>query len=190
MSGLFTRNRLIGLAIAAFIAVFDQVTKWYVVGPLALRQVGNIELLPFFDLTYTENRGISLGMLQATNMEMRWLLVLLTAVIAIVVLVWMLREKRFGDIFGLALILGGAVGNIRDRYALGYVIDFADLHIGDFRPFLIFNVADAAITIGVVIILARSLLVRDKDETETNVPPSENPDSAPISKNLGEPTDA
>ncbi|KPF63711.1 signal peptidase II [Porphyrobacter sp. AAP60] len=167
MSGLLTRNRLIGLALAAFIAVIDQVVKWYVTGPLALRQVGNIDLLPFFDLTYTENRGISLGMLQATNMETRWLLVLMTGVIAVVVLVWMMREKRLGDITGLALILGGAIGNIRDRYLFGYVIDFADFHIGDFRPFLIFNIADAAITIGVVIILARSLFVRDKDATET-----------------------
>jgi signal peptidase II len=167
MNGLFTRNRVIGLALAAFVAAIDQVVKWYIIGPLALRQVGHIDLLPFFDLTYTENRGISLGMLQATNMETRWLLVLLTGVIAVVVLVWMMREKRLGDIIGLALILGGAIGNIRDRYVFGYVIDFADFHIGDFRPFLIFNIADAAITIGVVIILARSLLVRDKDETET-----------------------
>lgn len=171
MSALLTRNRLIGLALAALVAIIDQVSKWYVIGPLALRQVGHIPLLPFFDLTYTENRGISLGMLQATNMEMRWLLVLLTGVIAVVVLVWLMREKRMADIFGLVLILGGALGNIRDRYVLGYVIDFADLHIGSFRPFLIFNIADAAITIGVVIILARSLFVRDKDTTETGETP-------------------
>lgn len=167
MSELFTRNRLIGLAFAAFIAGIDQLVKWWVIGPLALRQVGHIDLLPFFDLTYTENRGISLGMLQATDMETRWLLVAMTAVIALVVAVWMMREKAMGEILGLALILGGAVGNIRDRYDLGYVIDYADFHIGTFRPFLIFNIADAAITIGVVIILARSLFVRDKEETET-----------------------
>lgn len=178
MSGLFTRNRLIGLAFAALIAVIDQAVKMYVIGPLALRQVGRIDLLPFFDLTYTENRGISLGMLQATNMETRWLLVLLTGVIALVVLVWMLREKRLGDIFGLALILGGALGNIRDRYDLGYVIDYADFHIGDFRPFLIFNIADAAITIGVVIILARSLFVRDKADTQVGDMPRGEPNDA------------
>ncbi len=171
MSALLTRNRLIGLALAALVAIIDQLSKWYVIGPLALRQVGHIPLLPFFDLTYTENRGISLGMLQATNMEMRWLLVLLTGVIAVVVVVWLMREKRMADISGLALILGGALGNIRDRYVLGYVIDFADLHIGSFRPFLIFNIADAAITIGVVIILARSLFVRDKEATETGETP-------------------
>lgn len=186
MTGLFTSNRLIGLAVAALIAVIDQVVKWYVIGPLMLRQVGRIDLLPFFDLTYTENRGISLGMLQATNMETRWLLVLLTGVIALVVLVWMMRERKLGDILGLALILGGALGNIRDRYDLGYVIDYADFHIGTFRPFLIFNIADAAITIGVVIILARSLLVRDKGDNQTSVPFSGDAEDEP----RGEPKDA
>ncbi|MDJ0642158.1 MAG: signal peptidase II [Erythrobacter sp.] len=177
MNGWFTRNRVIGLALALFIALIDQIVKWYVLGPLALRSQPNrkIELLPFFDLTYTENRGISLGMLQATSMEMRWLLVLLTATIALVVLIWMMREKLMGDIIGLAMILGGAIGNIRDRWNLGYVIDYADFHIGTFRPFLVFNVADAAITIGVVIILARSLFLRDKDETDSEEPPAERP---------------
>ncbi len=166
MKGLLTRNRLIGLALAAFIAGIDQIVKWYVIERLDLRLVRNIELLPFFDLTYTENYGISLGLLEATNMEMRWLLVLVTAGIAGIVFVWLLRERLLGDILGLALILGGAIGNIMDRYSLGFVIDYADLHIGTFRPFLIFNIADAAITIGVVIILARSLFVREKDAAE------------------------
>jgi len=163
MSSLFTRTRLIGLALAAFIAGLDQLVKWVVIDQLDLRVVRHIELLPFFDLTYTENYGISLGLLEATNMEMRWLLVLVTAGIAAVVFIWMMREVLLGDIIGLALILGGAIGNIMDRYSLGYVVDYADLHIGGFRPFLIFNIADAAITIGVVIILARSLFLRDKD---------------------------
>ncbi len=164
MTQLLTRNRLIGLAIAAVIAVLDQLAKWYVLGPLALREVGHIDLLPFLDFTYMENRGISYGMLQATSMEMRWVLVLLTLVIALVVLVWLLRERKLGDILGLALILGGAIGNIRDRYALGYVVDFVDFQVLGYRPFAIFNVADAAISLGVVIILARSLLVSDKGD--------------------------
>ncbi|MEE4537449.1 MAG: signal peptidase II [Erythrobacter sp.] len=165
MNGLFTRNRVIGLVLAALIAVVDQWAKWYVIGPLDLRRVRQIELLPFFDLTYVENRGVSLGMFEATSMEMRWALVALTALIALIVLVWILREKLLGDIFGLALILGGAIGNICDRFELGYVIDYADLHIGTFRPFLVFNIADAAITIGVVIILARSLFMSDNGDT-------------------------
>jgi signal peptidase II len=179
MSSLFTRPRIIGLALAALVAIIDQAVKAYVVGPLDLRRVERIGLLPFFDLTYTQNFGISLGMFQASNMETRWLLVAVTAGIALVVLVWMMRETLLADIIGLALILGGALGNIRDRYDLGYVIDYADFHIGTFRPFLIFNIADAAITIGVVIILARSLLVREKDATETGADaPRGEPDDA------------
>jgi signal peptidase II len=175
MSQLFTRNRLIGLVFAALIVVIDQLVKWYVVGPLDLRTVRNIELLSFFDLSYVENRGVSLGMLQATSMEMRWLLVAFTALIAVVVLVWMMREKLLGDILALGMILGGAIGNIQDRYSLGYVIDYADFHIGSFRPFLVFNIADAAITIGVVIILARSLFMREKDQDTDGEPvPAEN----------------
>ena len=62
-------------------------------------------------------------------------------------------------------MLGGALGNIRDRVIHGHVIDYADLHFGEWRPFLVFNLADAAITIGVLIILARSFLSREKRET-------------------------
>lgn len=177
MGQLFTRNRLIGLVFAALIVVIDQAVKGYVISTLNLRTVRNIELLSFFDLSYVENRGVSLGMLQATNMEMRWLLVAGTALIAVVVLVWMMREKLLGDILALGMILGGAIGNIQDRYTLGYVIDYADFHIGTFRPFLVFNIADAAITIGVVIILARSLFLREKDDnkdTDAEPVPAEN----------------
>jgi signal peptidase II len=162
-----TRLRLIGLALAGAIFTLDQAIKGYVEGPLGLHQIGDrLPLLPFFDLTRTHNYGVSLGMLTATSMEMRWGLVALTAAIALVVLVWMLREKQPGDVLPLALVLGGALGNIRDRINSGYVLDYADFHIGDFRPFLIFNLADAAITIGVVIILARSFLIREKPETQ------------------------
>ena len=165
MARIFTRNRLIGLAIAVVIYLVDQWVKYMVDGPWGLKRQGdNIELLPFFDLTRVHNFGVSLGMFQATSMEMRWGLVALTAFIALVVLIWMMREKVMGEILGLSLVLGGALGNIHDRFTYGYVLDYADFHIGEFRPFLIFNVADACITIGVLIILARSLFVREKDE--------------------------
>lgn len=181
MSGLLTRNRAIGLGFAALIAVLDQLTKWLVAGPLGLVQQGDkLDLLPFFDLLRVHNYGVSLGMFQAESMEMRWALVALTALIAIVVFVWMMREKLLGDILGLAMILGGAIGNIHDRVTLGYVLDFADFHIGDFRPFLVFNVADAAITIGVVIILARSLFMREKDEDEPDAATDSTTDSGSI----------
>ena len=104
---------------------------------------------------------------------MRWVLVVVTAAIATGVFVWIMREVQAWDIGGLSLILGGAAGNIVDRYKFGYVVDFADLHIGTFRPFLIFNVADAAITIGVVILLYRALFIGEKSATDQSEPQAE-----------------
>lgn len=165
MSAIFTRNRVIGLCIALGIFLADQLVKWYVSGPLALRQRGVVDLLSFFDLRWTENYGVSLGMLQATSETMRWGLVIVTFLIAVAVTIWLMRERVMGEILGLSLILGGALGNIRDRYLYGYVIDYADLHFGEWRPFLIFNIADAAISIGVVIILLRAFFVKDGSDT-------------------------
>lgn len=167
MSALFARNRLIGVALALVIFLADQWVKRFVVEDLGLTRRGDhYPLLPFFDLTRTNNFGVSLGFLQANSMEMRWALVVLTALIACVVLVWLFRERKLWDIIPLGMILGGAAGNIRDRYLFGYVIDYADFHIGTWKPFLIFNLADAAITVGVVIILARALFMREKPDTE------------------------
>ncbi|NOU04087.1 MAG: signal peptidase II, partial [Novosphingobium sp.] len=112
-------------------------------------------------------------LLTASSMEMRWLLVALTGGIALIVAVWMLREKLLGDILPLGMVLGGALGNIRDRVAMGHVIDYADLHFGDWRPFLVFNLADAAITVGVLIILARSFLIREKRSDDAGTPATE-----------------
>ena len=157
------RNRSIGLVFAAAIYALDRWIKALVDGPLGLRSEGaHLDLLPFFDLTRTHNFGVSLGMFTATSPEMRWGLVGVTGLIALVVFVWLLRERLLPDILGLGMILGGALGNIQDRVRMGFVLDYADFHIGTFRPFLVFNVADAAITIGVLIILARALFMREK----------------------------
>lgn len=156
------RNRIIGLLIAGLIFLVDQALKAWVVGPLNLREIRVIEILPIFNLTWTQNYGVSLGLFTAGSQEGRWALVAMTCAIATFVFVWLLRERKMVDVAALSMVLGGAAGNIRDRATLGYVIDYADLHFGEFRPFLIFNLADAAITIGVLIILARSFLSREK----------------------------
>jgi signal peptidase II len=155
-------KRLAGLGLAFAVFVADQWLKSLVLFHWKLREVGQIEVMPNFNLTWTQNFGVSLGMFEAGSPEMRWVLVAVTALISCVVFVWLLRERLVPEILGLGLILGGALGNIRDRFSYGYVIDYADLHFGDFRPFLIFNLADAAISIGVAIILARALFMREK----------------------------
>ncbi len=163
------RHRLVGCVVALLIFADDQRSKNYVTKTLGIERIGDaMELLPNYDLRFTHKIGVSQGMFEATSPEMRWGLVAVTGLIALVVTIWMLRENLLGDILALSLILGGALGNIKDRYDLGYVVDFADLHFGEFRPFLIFNVADAAITIGVLIVLARAFFMRDKDDDEVD----------------------
>jgi signal peptidase II len=159
-----TSYRRLGILIAVTIALLDQLIKFTVVDLLDVpsRGMAGIEILPIFNLTFTQNYGVSMGFLQADSPQMRWGLIAMTAAIATFVAVWMWREKARDDALALALVLGGAVGNIIDRARLGYVVDYADLHFGEWRPFLIFNLADAAITIGVLILLARAILLREK----------------------------
>ncbi|MGN6691530.1 MAG: signal peptidase II [Sphingopyxis sp.] len=153
-----------GLLLAAAAFVLDQVAKWVVVVPLSLetKPGGSIELASIFNLTWAKNCGISLSMFSNCNDTTRWTLVAVTGLVALAVAIWMTREKAKGDVVALALILGGALGNIVDRVRLGYVVDYADLHIGSFRPFMIINVADACITIGVLLLVARALLLGEK----------------------------
>ena len=158
---------------ALVIFVTDQVTKWLVIGPLDLERVQQIVLLPIFNFTWVRNFGISLGLAQAQNDTQRWLLVAATAAIATAVAWWIGREKQSGDRLALGLVLGGALGNIVDRVRFGYVVDFLDLHFGEVRPFYVFNVADAAISIGVVILLLRALLIRDTS-SKTKAPEGTN----------------
>lgn len=162
------RTRRLGFLIAAIIFIADQALKWLVMGPLALRDrfLQQIEIVPFFRLTWAENRGISLGLFTAEGETGRWILVAVTALIACGVVFWILKETAKADILALGAVLGGAFGNIVDRVRLGYVADYADLHFGEFRPFMIFNLADAAISIGVLIVLARSLLSREKADNQ------------------------
>jgi signal peptidase II len=164
------KARSLGFIVALVVFALDQLTKWFVTGPLGVDHVGaQLVLLSFFQFTYTENNGISLGLLNATTEVGRWMLVGLTSLIAVGVGYWIGREKNRVDQIALGMVLGGALGNILDRVRHGYVVDFADLHFGEFRPFLIFNVGDAAISIAVVILLLRAFLSR-KDQAKGNDP--------------------
>lgn len=156
------KRRVAGLLVALAVFLLDRGVKSYLLNGLKLWRVDAIDITPWFSLRYAQNFGVSFSMLTANSTEMRWLLVALTAAIAAGVLFWMMREKAMAEIAALGLVLGGALGNICDRAFNGHVIDYADFHIGSFRPFAIFNLADAAISIGVVIILARSFLSREK----------------------------
>ena len=167
----------VGLIALGVVFALDQFIKWLVTGPIGLTEQGMTwDMLPFFRLTNVHNQGVSLGFLRAGTVTSSWALIALTGAIAAAVLVWMWREKNGQDQIALGMIAGGALGNILDRirlydticdeksvcHKLGYVQDYANLHFGSWEPFLNFNLADAAITMGVLILLARALLVRDK----------------------------
>ena len=179
-----------GLSIALVVFILDQAAKYTVTTGLGLNQIGDVRsITTFFQLSFVSNCGVSLGLLQGDSAPMRWALVALTGGIAAGVLVWLLRERNRVDQAALGAVFGGALGNIADRVlppgVLGKVaagpvrypncvIDYADLHFGEWRPFLVFNLADAAITIGVLVLLARALLTRDKAPRGSAEPSVEN----------------
>lgn len=167
---LLTRNRVAGFVLALATFGLDRGIKAWVAGPMDLPERGAVYVTSFFNMRWTQNLGVSLGLFSASSSEGRLALLAMTGLIALGVAVWMLREKAMGELVGLALVLGGALGNIYDRYMRGYVIDYADLHFGEWRPFLIFNLADVAITFGVLILLARSLFSREKPASGTPSP--------------------
>lgn len=160
-----TAIRVFGVLIALFTFALDQGVKALIVGPIDLPTRGTIDILPIFRIIWVNNSGVSMGLL--TDLP-SWALIILTAAISVGVLVWMWRERRRQDVLGLGMILGGALGNILDRVRFGHVVDFANLHFGAFSPFLVFNVADAAITIGVMILFFRALLSRETTKAKSN----------------------
>lgn len=152
----------LGYALAALVFIADQISKWWILDVVRLQEIGSLDLLPFFRLTFVGNVGVSMGLFGAGSDLQRWLLVAVTGVIAAAVAVWIAREKNRWDVAALGLVLGGAIGNILDRARFGYVVDFLHVFWREWS-FWVFNIADAAISIGVLMLLARALLpTKDK----------------------------
>ncbi|MEM9840603.1 MAG: signal peptidase II [Pseudomonadota bacterium] len=150
-----------GLALAGGVIALDQATKLWVLHLLELpmRFANKIEISGIFDLTYTENRGISFGLF-AGGMVSRVLLSLVAVVISVFIIRWLAKVDRPVTAAGLGIILGGAIGNLIDRVAYGFVVDFLDFSGIGFA--YIFNVADAAINIGVGLLLLDALVLEKR----------------------------
>jgi len=146
-----------GLWLAALVFLIDQASKIWVIDGIELESKGNIDVLPFFSLTWVVNRGVSMGMFQASSDVMRWGLVGVTVIISILVVFWLRSVTTRIAMVALAFILGGAIGNILDRARFGGVIDFLRFHAFDYS-FYVFNVADSAITVGVGLLLIEAFL--------------------------------
>lgn len=144
------------LGLSALIVILDQISKQWISGHFAYGE--SLPLTGFFNLVLAHNQGAAFSMLNDAGGWQRWLFSAI-AVIASVWITWMLRrhpqQKLF--CFALALVLGGALGNLIDRISYGYVVDFLDFH-WDGHHFPAFNVADSAITCGAALLLLDSFI--------------------------------
>ena len=143
------------LALSLLAVVLDQVSKWAVDSSMQLYQ--SIHLVPYFNLTYVRNTGAAFSFLSEAGGWQRWFFAGLAIFISIVIAVWLARLKQHETLLAVALslVLGGAIGNLIDRLAYGYVIDFLDVYYQTWH-WPAFNIADSAITLGVVLMLLES----------------------------------
>jgi signal peptidase II len=166
------------LWLSATIVALDQASKWIVLQTLAPLQV--VEVIPNLNLTLLFNRGAAFSFLADAGGWQRWLLAAFALLVTLALVVWLLRLSRAERLLAaaLALIIGGAIGNLVDRILFGHVVDFVQVYLPliplqIFNPWPAFNVADSAISIGVVLLLFETLR-GDHRPTETPPPYSTN----------------
>ena len=152
----------VGLPVAVAVFVLDQLSKWWVLGPLDVARAPRLRVLPFLDVVLVWNPGISFGMLQSGSSFAPWLLTGFAVVVVIALLIWMRRaqSRLLGVALGLAV--GGALGNVVDRLRFGRVVDFLFVHLGSFDWWPVFNIADAAIVVGFIFIVLDGLFARQR----------------------------
>ena len=147
-------SRRLEIIVAVSVVVLDQLTKALVRPALTLHE--SIEIIPgFLDFTRVHNTGAAFGMLNAVDFPMKTVALSLVALIALGGVAWYAATVPLTDRLariGVAGVLGGAIGNLIDRASAGYVLDFVDAYFGSWH-FWAFNVADAAITVGVIFMI-------------------------------------
>ncbi len=141
------------LMLAGIVVLFDQLTKHWVVAELYLHE--RINILPMFDITLAYNKGAAFSFLADAGGWQRWLFTGIAVVVAVVLTVWLsrLKESEKWLACALALILGGAIGNVYDRIVLGHVVDFLLFYWPPDKFFPAFNVADSAISLGAMMMI-------------------------------------
>jgi signal peptidase II len=153
-----------GLAVALAVIILDQITKLWAVA--ALGYAHPLPVLPSFNLTLMHNPGAAFSFLGDAGGWQRWFFLALATGVSTWLILWMrglqVHERWTG--LALALLLGGAIGNAIDRAYLGHVIDFIDLYWGAYH-WPAFNIADAAITVGAILLFVMTLREGKKDKT-------------------------
>jgi signal peptidase II len=146
------------LILSVLIVLADQASKSYIAGRFG--EFEHMTVLPILDITRMHNVGAAFSFLASASGWQRWVFIGLAAVVSIGIIVWLVRlPGRANSLLacGLALVLGGALGNLLDRIRLGHVIDFIHFH-WDEAYFPAFNIADSAITVGAACLLLDALL--------------------------------
>lgn len=143
-------------ALALFVIIADQLSKHWILFVYDLPSRFSVPIAGPFSLTMVWNRGVSFGLFRADADLVRWLLSAFSIIVAVVLAVWARKTERPFMAIGLGLVIGGALGNVIDRIRFGAVADFLDFQRLGFFPW-VFNVADSAITIGVVFLLLDSM---------------------------------
>lgn len=156
------------ITVALVIVVVDQLTKWAIVEWVSLYE--KVPLNDFINLTHQRNTGAAFSFLADAGGWQRWFFVTLASIVSLVITIWLWRIRKEGQVVlaaGLALVLGGAIGNLIDRIMLGYVTDFIQVWFGSWA-FPSFNVADASISVGAALLIIDALFFSGKDEANSS----------------------
>jgi len=152
---MVSRARRFGFGMAVFVLVFDQISKWWIVSSV-MQPPRVIPVAPFFNLVMGWNRGVSFGLFNSDSPLNDWVLPLVALAIVCFLVVWLLRSETLTMALALGSVIGGAIGNVIDRFNYGSVADFLDIHVAGYH-WPAFNIADAGISIGAVILVVDSL---------------------------------
>ncbi|MDH5594150.1 MAG: signal peptidase II [Gammaproteobacteria bacterium] len=149
------------LWISVLVIVLDQITKY--LASSQLDYAVPVAVMPMFNFTLLHNTGAAFSFLSDAGGWQRWFFVVLALVISIVLFVWLTRLKQHEKwiAISLSLILGGAIGNVIDRFIFGYVIDFLDIYYNNWH-WPAFNIADSAITVGAVVLILEGVLKKEE----------------------------
>lgn len=151
----------LGLRTAVFLVVFDQLTKWWIVHNV-MRPPQVFEITSFFDIVMVWNRGVSFGFCSDCGPTV---LTVLAGVITLALLVWLWKADTWMQAVALGFVIGGAIGNGIDRIRFGAVADFLYFHYEE-HYFPAFNVADAAISVGVALLLIDALFMSGRSSSK------------------------
>jgi signal peptidase II len=162
------RYHLYQFLIAALVLILDRLSKWWIAHSIPLNSSG-VQVIPgFFRITHVENRGAAFGLFAESPSVWKTsvLIVLSLAAIAVIaVLLWKSSYRFNSTVIGLSLILGGATGNFWDRIVRGRVVDFLHFYVGQYT-WPDFNVADSAIVVGAIILIAEIMFSRPRPAEE------------------------